>query len=641
MICPNRPNLVIAIATALLAQMMAIPATGQPPTARKQQGERYALLVAVRDYHKASGLRPLTYTQDDVTAMADLLRQAGYRPENVVLMTEACASKDSDLLPECNKILNQLKVLLRDRNKDDSVLVAMAGHGIYFGDTKQSYFCPLDAQLDDRKTLVPMDEVYKQLESCPAGVKLLFYDACRNSPLRSASRGLDLHVEDEADLVQLSPPRGTAAFFSCSENEVAFEDSTLRHGVFFHFVIEGMRGAADLDKDGKVTLPELEQFVKRRVADYVRSQFNGKRQMPNLVGNTSGLVTLVDLAGMPPYKPSVSSGPPKQLSPQVRRVLRAPSDWIAMSPNGKMIALEGVDDLSSRALYHTGDFNDGTVRLWDVQSGKQTKELSIDQRRRSPDQSGVRWAPRTAAFSPDGKTLAAGAQDGGVRIWSAETAQLLMSLSSPERQGHLISGILSVAFSPNGGVLASGGADGIVRLWDTKKGGELAALRGNTSPVRSIAFSPNGKKLASASGDGSIRLWDPIAQKKLGVIAPRRRMPGINSVAFSPDGRLLAFGDDAGNVKLWDSEKCELLATLESHTASVNSVAFSRDGTLMASASDDGTVMLWDPNACALRTMLTVNDCDFRAVVFSPDGKFLLASTHGDRTFVWDLDSSQ
>ena len=67
-------------------------------------GERYAILVGVRKYDKVSGLRPLTYTENDVTKMAELLYQSGYRPENIVLMTDAMGQKNARFLPEREKI---------------------------------------------------------------------------------------------------------------------------------------------------------------------------------------------------------------------------------------------------------------------------------------------------------------------------------------------------------------------------------------------------------------------------------------------------------------------------------------------------------------------------------------------------------
>jgi hypothetical protein len=65
--------------------------------------------------------------------------------------------------------------------------------------------------------------------------------------------------------------------------------------VFFNFVIEGLGGAADLDKDGQIGLEELSTFTKRRVLDFVRAEYDGARQMPVLKGEVGGLPVLVTL----------------------------------------------------------------------------------------------------------------------------------------------------------------------------------------------------------------------------------------------------------------------------------------------------------------------------------------------------------
>ena len=78
------------------------------------------------------------------------------------------------------------------------------------------------------------------------------------------------------------PPKlGVAAFFSCSEKEKAYEDDELRHGVFFHYVIEGLRGAAAPEK-GEVTLLALGEYVTRNVGDRVRAAY-GQTQRPEMV----------------------------------------------------------------------------------------------------------------------------------------------------------------------------------------------------------------------------------------------------------------------------------------------------------------------------------------------------------------------
>ena len=59
------------------------------------------------------------------------------------------------------KIRSELKLLLQNRTKEDTVLIAFAGHGVQFQNDEESYFCPADARLAERSTLVSLAEVYR------------------------------------------------------------------------------------------------------------------------------------------------------------------------------------------------------------------------------------------------------------------------------------------------------------------------------------------------------------------------------------------------------------------------------------------------------------------------------------------------
>ena len=66
-------------------------------------------------------------------------------------------------------------------------------------------------------------------------------------------------------------PKSLSALYSCSEGQQAFEDPELKHGVFFHYVIEGLAGAADVDKDNQVSMDELKLYAVKRVQTRVRN----------------------------------------------------------------------------------------------------------------------------------------------------------------------------------------------------------------------------------------------------------------------------------------------------------------------------------------------------------------------------------
>jgi WD40 repeat protein len=222
----------------------------------------------------------------------------------------------------------------------------------------------------------------------------------------------------------------------------------------------------------------------------------------------------------------------RQIGGQIGRVSETTVQDVAFSPDGKTLASVSYDD------------RDPTVRLWAVATGRQVGDPLADDT--SPASSG---AFSSVAFSPDGKTLVAGSDDGTVRQWDVATGR---QIGDPLTDQTGL--VLCVAFSPDGKTLATGSDDGTVRLWDVATGrqsGDL--LTGQTGLVSSVAFSPDGKTLASVSGDDSVWLWDVATGRQIG--RPIGPFAGslVVSVAFSPDGKTLATGGlEDTTVRSWD-----------------------------------------------------------------------------------------
>ncbi|GAB4461277.1 MAG: hypothetical protein Kow0070_18660 [Anaerolineales bacterium] len=294
----------------------------------------------------------------------------------------------------------------------------------------------------------------------------------------------------------------------------------------------------------------------------------------------------------------------------------------------KLGGLQGCDRVRSVAFSPDGSLlaagcEDGSLRLWNVATRQPLGEPLTGHSR----------DVNSVAFSPDGTLLASGSWDNTLRLWDVATRQPL---------GEPLTGhggdVNSVAFSPDGTLLASGSEDETIRLWDVATRQPLGEpLRGHSDYVISVAFSPDGTLLASGSEDETIRLWDVATRQPLGEPLTGHSS-NVRSVAFSPDGTLLASGSWDDTIRLWNvATRQPLGEPLTGHTDWVGSVAFSPDGTLLASGSDDATIRLWDvATRQPLGEPLTGHSFAVYSVAFSPEG-WWLASVSYNEVFLWGV----
>ena len=266
--------------------------------------------------------------------------------------------------------------------------------------------------------------------------------------------------------------------------------------------------------------------------------------------------------------------------------------------------------------------DDGTVRVWDVNSGSVQRVFRGHTNRYI----------RGLAAHPDGWRLASSATDGTIKLWdlaarSQEYAALRADLHGnlPPQFSRPI--FVKAVFSPDSRLLACPSRDGTVQVWEVGTQKLHCVFRRHRSEVWGLAFTPDGCAIVSGDYTGVLHLWEPDTGRLQHTFAGRRA--GIHAVTIDRDGRRLACACTDGTLLLWDLAGRAPLHTFAAHRGATWDVIFSSDGRLLASSGDDGLIKLWDVKERTLRRTLEGHGKTVTRLAFRRDGRCLAS---GGRT---------
>lgn len=277
---PNRDMYADQILTDLIQLDLEAYASGAPivqptnadnPVTGTPGDNAWAIVVGIENYREK--LPAATFAENDATAFAEYIQKSlNVPPTHIkVLLNDRAARADIASAIE--------EWLPRNAKEAGRVYVFFSGHGAPDTETGDAYLVPYDADPAYLKTRgYPIGKLYEELGKLPNQEVYVFLDACF-----SGTGDRSVLAEGTRPLVLVKTPAataGVASFAAATPQQTTGGLKPRQHGMFTAHLLDALRGAADANADGNISLDEISSHVTRRVEEDARLQ--NREQTPVL-----------------------------------------------------------------------------------------------------------------------------------------------------------------------------------------------------------------------------------------------------------------------------------------------------------------------------------------------------------------------
>jgi len=243
-----------------------------------------AVVFGIEDYRNAPSV---SFAVNDADIFREyLIKRFGISRENIYLRLDEQATKG-----ELDKVFSPNGWIARHSSDNSDVIIYYAGHGAPDLQTKENYLIPYDGDPNySSSTGYPVNEIYSNLAGIKAKSITIIIDACfsglsrDNQPLLADARSVFIKIKHGAI------PANMSVFSAASGSEISSAYKEKKHGIFTYFLLKGLSGEGDLDKDKKITVTEMQNYLSENVSLQARRM--GREQHPQLLGAQTKRVLL-------------------------------------------------------------------------------------------------------------------------------------------------------------------------------------------------------------------------------------------------------------------------------------------------------------------------------------------------------------
>jgi hypothetical protein len=237
-----------------------------------------AIIIGIQNY---KFIPKAEYASQDAQVFYDYASRAlGIKQENIKLLLD----EEADVSGIYKAFQNWLPLKVRKGKTD--VYVFYSGHGLPSADGKTLYFLPVGADKDlVAETAINQKRIVDALKSAQPKSVTMFIDSCYSGQIRTgetllaSARPVVLTVQETA-----YPPEFTVITASASD-QIASSSPDLKHGIFSYYLMKGLEGEADENKDGTITIGKLQSYLAERVPRFAMTM--SRKQEPQLVGDSA------------------------------------------------------------------------------------------------------------------------------------------------------------------------------------------------------------------------------------------------------------------------------------------------------------------------------------------------------------------